>query len=274
MMWFFAVIVLGIGLPSTAAAVTIDSDFRPAPIPGMPAPGTQEQAAHQPSTTLIPGDRIILGRVIAIKSQELEVDIGHLQRLYLPLKPSSEKHEDFKVGDPVLVTMNDHNAVVDYHHPSEPSHHQVFKGRLTTPLTVGSDKAVIATDAGTKTFLVAERAKGKLDAIPVGAEVWFLADETGLLVDAQLGSQQAVEESARNNKARLLGAHAQHRAIFQQVEPNGHLRVMEAGQVRDFAVRPPLPMVDQLKAGQEIVLLTDTDGYVLEIATAPSAPGQ
>jgi hypothetical protein len=267
------VFVLAIGLPSTAAAVTIDSDFRPAPMPGIPTPGTAEQAVDQPSATLIPGDRIVLGRVIAIKSQELEVDIGHPQRLYLPVKPSREKHEHFSAGDPVVITMNDHNAVVDYHHPNEPSHHQVFKGRLITPLTVGLDKAVIATDAGTNSFLVAERAKGKLDAIPIGVEVWFLADETGVLVDAQLGSQQAIEESARNNKARLLGAHAQHRAIFQQLKSNGDLRVMEDGHVRDFPVRPPLPMVHQLHEGQEIVLLTDTDGYVLEIATAPPAPG-
>lgn len=119
---------------------------------------------------------------------------------------------------------------------------------------------------------MAERAKGKLDAIPIGVEVWFIADETGALVDAQLGSQQAVQESARNNKARLLGAHEQHRAIFQQVEPSGHLRVMEEGHIRDFPVRPPLPTVDPLQRGQEIVLLTDNDGYVLEIATAPIDP--
>ena len=78
----------------------------------------------------------------------------------------------------------------------------MVRGKLSTPLTVGLDKAVIQTEQGTKTFTVAERAKGKLTAIPVGADAFFLADETGQLVDAQLASKQAVQESPDNNKAR------------------------------------------------------------------------
>ncbi len=64
---------------------------------------------------------------------------------------------------------------------------------------------------------MAGRTKGKLTAIPVGAEAWFLADETG----------------------------------------------------RPF--RPPLPEMDELKPGQDVVLMDD-DGYVLETASPDASP--
>ena len=104
--------------------------------------------------------------------------IGNLQTMSVPVKMATERGESFKPGDEIVVTLNDHNAIVDYHHPNQASHHQVIRGKLSTPLTVGLDKAVIETDQGTKTFMVAERAKGKLTAIPIGAEVLFLAEGT------------------------------------------------------------------------------------------------
>src|SRR4029078_2202256 len=101
-----------------------------------------------------------------------------------------------EVGQLIIVTLNDHNAVVDYHHPDERSDHVVLRGKLTTPLTVGLDKAVIETSQGTKTFMVAERAKGKLTAIPVGVDAFFLADESGKLGDAQPARPEALTAAA------------------------------------------------------------------------------
>src|SRR5215813_10588464 len=136
----------------------------------------KEQTTSEPTKDLIPGDRLVTGRIVSIRANQIEIDIGNPQNLYVPLRPAKVKGQTFKVGEPIIVTLNDHNAVVDYHHPNERSDHQVVGGKLSTPLTVGLEKAVIETEQGTKTFTVADRAKGKLTAIPVGAEAFFLAE--------------------------------------------------------------------------------------------------
>jgi hypothetical protein len=191
-----------------------------------------DTAMSEVMDTHLPGDRRIAGHIKNIRGGQIEVDIGNLQSLSVPLKMAIDKGQTFKPGDEIVITLNDHNAVVDYHHPGEPSHHQVVRGRLITPLTVGLDKAVIKTDEGIKTFLIAERARGKLIAMPVGPELSFMTDETGLLVDAQLASVEAVQESAENNKARIKGAHVQVRAVFQGSpvpSPAAEARETEAG---------------------------------------------
>jgi hypothetical protein len=232
----------------------------------------KEQVISEPTDNLIPGNRLVAGRIVSIRANQIEIDIGNPQSLYVPLRPAKVKGQTFKVGEPIIVTLNDHNAVVDYHHPGERSDHQVVRGKLSTPLTVGLDKAVIETDQGTKTFTVADRAKGKLTAIPVGADAFFLADETGQLVDAQLASRQAVHESAENNKARIKGAHQQIQAVFKGTGRDGMLKIAEQGREREVPYRPPLNKLDRLQPGQDVVLLMDDQGYVLEIATPNVSP--
>jgi len=242
-----------------------------------------EQAVSEATESNLAGNRLVPGRIKAIRSNQIEIDIGNPQPLFVPLEPAHQKGQTFKEGDPIIVTLNDHNAVVDYHHPGEQSHHQVVRGKLKTPLTVGLDKAVIETEQGTKTFMVAERAKGKLTAIPVGAEALFMADETGKLVDAQLASAAAVKESADNNKARIKGAHQQVRAIYRGAEQptvsgsaggEGRLKISEQGHEREVPFRPPLSKLDRLQPGQDVVLLMDDQGYVLEIATPDVSPAR
>jgi hypothetical protein len=232
----------------------------------------KEQVITKPTDNELPGDRLVTGRILSIRGNQMEIDIGTVKSLYVPLRPARTKEQTFEVGQPILVTLNDHNAVVDYHHPNERPDHQVVRGKLTTPLTVGLDKAVIETPQGTKTFMVTERAKGKLTAIPVGVEAFFLADESGKLIDAQLASAEAVHESARNNKARIKGAHEQVRATFKGTGGDSTLRIAEQGKEREVPFRPPLAKLDRLKPGQDVVLLMDDKGYVLEIATPEVTP--
>jgi hypothetical protein len=232
----------------------------------------KDQVISKPTENQLPGDRLVTGRIISIRSNQIEIDIGTVEPLYVPLRPARVKGQTFEVGQPIIVTLNDHNAVVDYHHPNERSDHQVVRGKLATPLTVGLDKAVIDTPQGTKTFMVSERAKGKLTAIPVGADAFFLADETGHLVDAQLASPKAVHESGQNNKARIKGAHEQVRATFKGTAGDNTLKIAQQGKEREVPFRPPLAKLDRLKPGQDVVLLMDEKGYVLEIATPDVAP--
>jgi hypothetical protein len=236
-------------------------------------PSSREEATSKATENSLPGDRRITGRVKDIRGDQMEIAIGNLQTMSVPVKIATDREEPtFKPGDQIVVTLNDHNAIVDYHHPGEASHHEVIRGKLSTPLTVGLDKAVIETDHGTKTFLVAERAKGKLTAIPVGAEVLFLADETGHLVDAQLASAEAVHQSALNNKAHIKGAHAQMRAVYQGQAGEGRMKITEDGKPREVPFRAPLRKLDRLHAGQEVVLLMDDAGYVMEVSTPDLAP--
>jgi hypothetical protein len=211
-------------------------------------PSIREAATSTATASSLPGNRRVTGHIKDIRGNQLDIDIGNLQSLSVPLKMATDKGQTFKQGDEIVVTLNDHNAVVDYHHPDEVSTHQVIRGKLSTPLTVGLDKAVIETDQGTKTFLVAERAKGKLTAIPVGAEVLFLADETGRLVDAQLASADAVHQSAENNKAHIKGAHTQLPAVYQ-----GHgderMMITDKGQKRE--VRSGLPFANSIASSRE-----------------------
>lgn len=232
----------------------------------------EEQVITKPTENQLPGERLVTGRIVSIRGNQMEIDIGTVKSFYVPVRPASVKGQTFEVGQPIIVTLNDHNAVVDYHHPNERPDHQVLRGKLTTPLTVGLDKAVIETPQGIKTFMVTDRAKGKLTAIPVGVEAFFLADESGQLVDAQLASAEAVRESGQNNKARIKGAHEQVRATFKGTGGDSTLKIAEQGKEREVPFRPPLEKLDRLKPGQDVVLLMDDQGYVLEIATPEVTP--
>ncbi|HMU55407.1 MAG TPA: hypothetical protein PKA61_10385 [Nitrospira sp.] len=261
-------IMLAIGLTvGTSTAVAIASDHEPA----GPS-GTHEQVITQQTETNLAGNRLVTGRVKEIRGNQIEVDIGNPKSLYVPLKPAMDKGQSFKPGDLIIITLNDHNALVDYHRPGETSHHQVIEGKLETPLTVGLDKAVIITPQGTKTFVVAERAKSKLGTIPVGVPAVFLADETGQLVDAQPGGLSAAAQSAKSPRTPIKGAHEQLRAVFQGTGSEGRLRISEGGKEREVQFRPPLEKLDRIKPGQEVVLLMDEQGYVLEIATPDLVP--
>ena len=235
-------------------------------------PSIREEATSTATENRLPGDRRVSGRVKDIRGDQMEIAVGNLQTMSVPVKMGTDKGQTFKTGDEIVVTLNDHNAIVDYHHPNEVSHHQVIRGKLSTPLTVGLDKAVIETDEGTKTFLVAERAKGKLTAIPIGAEVLFLADETGRLVDAQLASADAVHQSALNNKAHIKGAHTQRKAVYQGQAGDDRMKITEDGKPSEVPFRAPLRKLDRLHPGQEVVLLMDDAGYVMEISTPELSP--
>ncbi len=256
------------GIPAVAVGDTSASAEKP-------TVGTVEhkdQVVSEATDTNLPGDRLVTGRIVAIRGNQMEIDIGNVKSLYVPVRPARVKGQTFEVGQPIIVTLNDHNAVVDYHHPNERADHKVVRGKLTTPLTVGLDKAVVETSEGIKTFMVTDRAKGKLSAIPVGVDAFFLADESGKLVDAQLASAQAVHESAQNNKARIKGAHEQVRATFKGKGGEDRLKIAEQGKEREVPFRPPLDKLDRLKPGQDVVLLMDEQGYVLEIATPDVTP--
>lgn len=237
-----------------------------------------ETAVSKVTETHIPGNRIINGKVVAIRGNQIQVDIGNPQPLYLPLKPGTDKDLTFKQGDTIVVTMNDHNAVVDYHHNDaqqgkEGVHHDVIQGQLTEPLTVGFDKAVIRTQDGERSYWIASRARAKLGAIPMGVDADFLRDETGQIVDAQLATD-ADQNAARHTKGRVKGAHEQVQAVFKGTEAHDRIKVTVPAEQKERVLpfRPPLQKLDRLQENQHVVLLVDEEGYVVEIATPDTPP--
>lgn len=269
------VVELLLGTPAANAQQQSQSEHTsqgPGSQPRHDAP--HEQAVSTITRDLIPGNRLVAGRVKEIRGEQILVDIGNPQLLYIPQKPAQEKGQVFKEGDHIVVVMNDHNAVVDYHHVGAQPDHQVIIGSLSTSLTVGLDKAVIKTDAGERTYEIASRARAKLGAVPIGVTAVFLADATGQLVDAQLISAEAVQASAENNKSNVKGAHAQVRALFRgKTERGVKVQIGKNGE-REMPIRPPLQKLDQLTPGQEIVLLVDDEGFVIEIATPDLPPAR
>jgi hypothetical protein len=267
---------LAVGLTVSASAVAVlgtggDPAAGGSQSGGVPV-GNREQVITEQTDTHLAGNRLVTGRVKEIRGNQMEVDIGNPKSLYVPLKPAAEKGQTFKPGDLIVVTLNDHNALVDYYHPGDTSQHRVIEGKLATPLTIGMDKAVIVTSEGTKTFMVAEGAKSKLGTIPIGVAAVFLVDESGQLVDAQPGGLSAAAEVTKAHKSPIKGAHEQVRAVFQGTGGEGRLKISEGGQEREVPFRPPLEKLDRIKPGQEVVLLMDEQGYVLEIATPDVIP--
>jgi len=197
--------ILAVGLTVAASAVpSLGTGLDPAAggpqSDGVPI-ANREQVTTEQTNTHLAGNHLVTGRVKEIRGNQMEVTIGNPKSLYIPLKPAADKEQTFKPGDLIVITLNDQNALVDYHLPGEISDPQVIEGQLATPLTVGLDKAVIVTSEGTKTFMVTERAKSKLGAIPIGVPAVFLVDETGQLVDAQPGGLPAAVEATKAQKS-------------------------------------------------------------------------
>ena len=67
-------------------------------------------------------------------------------------------------------------------------------------------------------------------------------------------------------------SHEQVRATFKGTSGDSTLKIAEQGKEREVPFRPPLAKLDHLKPGQDVVLLMDDKGYVLEIATPEVTP--
>jgi len=50
------------------------------------------------------------------------------------------------------------------------------------------------------------------------------------------------------------------------------MKITDAGQEREVPFRAPLRKLDRLKPGQEVVLLMDEAGYVMEVSTPEVTP--
>ncbi len=224
---------------------------------------------------LLSGDRVLLGTVEEIRSDQAKVDIGEGQPRYIPMNVRKDKGlPELKIGDLVEITVNDQNLLVDVHKAGEASHHRVVRGQLAGPMPTWHDKAVIrTTDGKEESHLIRPVAKSKVASIPVGADVIFLIDELDKIVDVTMGSIESVHRAAElgQQKSPLKGN--LNRIVVVVLKPLADNAISirtEDGKEHSHQVRPLIqPKLATLSKGDAAVILVDEENKVTDVAFMP-----
>lgn len=224
---------------------------------------------------LLPGNRVLLGTVEDVRSDQARIDIGEVEPRYIPMNVRKDKGlSDLKKGDLIEITVNDQNLLVDVHMVGESSHHRVVRGQLAGPMETGHDKAVIRTTNGKEeSHLVRPVARSKVASIPVGADVIFLIDELDKIVDVTFGSNEAVHRAAElgQQKSPLKGNLSRVAGVVLKPLDNNTITIRtENDKEQSYEVRPLIqPRLAKLSKGDAAVLLVDEENKVTDVAFVP-----
>jgi hypothetical protein len=237
------------------------------------AEAASEVAGTDPQ--LISGDRVLLGTVEEIRSDQAKITMSEGEPRFLPMHVRKDKGlPELKKGDLVEITINDQNLLVDVHKAGEASHHRVVRGQLAEPMPTGHDKAVIRTMEGKEeSHLIRPVAKSKVASIPVGADAIFLIDELDKIVDVTMGSVESVHRAAElgQQKSPLKGNLGQVTGVIQKpLKDNTIVIRTEDGKEHSYQVRPLIqPRLATLSTGNAVVLLVDEENKVADVAFQP-----
>jgi hypothetical protein len=238
------------------------------------ADAASEVAGTDPQ--VLSGERVLLGTVEEIRSDQAKINIGEGQPRYIPMNVRKDKGlPELKIGDLVEITINDQNLLVDVHKAGEASHHRVVRGQLAEPMPTGSDSAVIrTTDGKEESHPIRPVAKSKVASIPVGADVIFLIDELDKIVDVTMGSVESVHRAAElgQKKSPLKGNLGQvSGVILKPLEDNTIIIRTEDGKEHSYEVRLLIqPRLAKLSKGDAAVLLVDEENKVADVAFMPA----
>jgi hypothetical protein len=224
---------------------------------------------------LLAGDRVLLGTVEEVRSEQARINTGEVEPRFVPMNVRKNKGlPALKPGDQVEITVNDQNLLVDVHVSGEANHHRVVRGQLADTLETGHDKAVIRTTNGQEEqHPVRPVARSKVASIPVGVDAVFLIDSADTIVDVTFGTHEAVHRAAelwekksplKGNLSRITGM------ILTPLENNTITIRTDAGTERRYTVRPfSQQRLAQLSKGQAVVLFVDDDNQVTDVAFVP-----
>ncbi|WP_447598593.1 hypothetical protein [Nitrospira sp. Nam80] len=224
---------------------------------------------------LLSGDRVLLGIVEDVRSDQARIGTGEVQPRFIPMGVRKEKAlPELKTGDLVEITVNDQNLLVDVHLAGESGHHHVVVGQIAEPLETGLDKAVIRTpDGKEQSHAVRPVARSKVGSVPVGADVLFLIDELDKIVDVTFGSTEAVRRAAelslkkspiKGNLARVTGI------IVKPLKNNRIVIQTENGKERSYEVRPLIQeRLGTLVKDDAAVLFVDEENKVTDVSFVP-----
>ena len=224
---------------------------------------------------LLSGDRVLLGTVEEIRSDQAKINMSEGQPRYLPMTVRKDKGlPELKIRDLVEITINDQNLLVDVHKAGEAGHHRVVRGQLAEPMPTGHDEAVIrTTDGKEESHLIRPVAKSKVASIPVGADVIFLIDELDKIVDVTMGSVESVHRAAElgQQKSPLKGNLGQVAGkILKPLKDNTIVIRTEDGKEHSYEVRPLIqPRLATLSKGEAAVLLVDEENKVMDVGFQP-----
>jgi hypothetical protein len=233
---------------------------------GDAAPGSEHTASP-----LLAGDRVLLGTVVEIRSDQAKITLSEGQPRYLPMNVRKDKGlPELTVGDLVEITLNDQNLLVDVHTIGEASRHLVIRGQIAEPMPTGHDQAVIrTTEKAEQIHLIRPVAKSKVASIPIGADAIFLIDELGKIVDVTLAGVESVHRAAElgQQKSPLKGNLDQVAGVILQPLKNNTIVIRTPdGQEHSYQMHSLLQdRLAALSAGDEAVLLVDEENMVMDV---------
>lgn len=228
-----------------------------------------------PHPQLLPGDRVLLGTVEEVRSDQARIDTGEVEPRFIPMNVRQDKRlQALKKGDRVEITVNEQNLLVDVHVPGEASHHRVVRGELAGPLETGHDKAVIRTTNGTEeSHWIRPVARSKVASVPPGVEAVFLIDELDKVVDVVFANREAVQRAEvlwkkktplKGNLSRIVGV------VLRPLHDNGIAIRTDDGKEQSYEVRPLIQSrLVTIAKGDAVVLLVDEENKVADVALMP-----
>lgn len=140
---------------------------------------------------LLPENQVVTGTVQDVKLGVIEIDLGHLDPLFLSDNAARDKGIwPVKPGDKLKIVLSNENEPVAFHRADKPGWDIAIKGRLLHSLRGDHSLALLQTDWGTNLpYRVTEYARHKVQHIPVGVPALFLFDVQGVIVDATAVSE-------------------------------------------------------------------------------------
>ena len=226
---------------------------------------------------LLQGNQTVFGRVEAVTSDQIKVNIGEVQPRFLPLKTAEEKNfPEIKPGDDLIIIVNGENLVVDYHPVGYQSDgHKIIRGTIADTMPVGHERVVIkGADGKDQSFEVRSQARSKMRSIPVGTPALFLLDETNKVVDATFASMEAVKDAHRRPGDQSSIKHANRQVDGTVVEPlsGDRITIKTSDGERPFEVREIMQeRLSSLRKGESVILLVDNENKVVDIAVPPAS---
>ena len=236
-----------------------------------------KSALRDDAERMLAGNRSVLGKVLAVTSDQIKLDIGEVQPRFVPLKQAQQKgFGTIKEGDDLIVVLNAQNLLVDYHPlDGESSVHTIIRGEIAQNLPVGQDSVVIKSGGKEESFAIRSQARSKVAAIPVGVTAVFLLDETRQIADVGFSNLQAVKDAERqpDRKSPIKGAHKQVDGTVATPLESNHITIRTGnGSEKPFEVREMLqPKLAGLRKGDAVILLVDTDNKVIDVAIPPAS---
>jgi TusA-related sulfurtransferase len=237
--------------------------------------GQGASGSDHPDHHTFPGNRVLLGTVDEVRSEQARIDTGEVSPRFIPMGVRTAKElPALKKGDRVEITVNDQNLLVDVHLVGEDSYHRVVEGQLIQSLVTGHDQATLRTKNGKEeSHAIRPVARSKMASIPVGVDAVFLIDEMDRIVDVTFGNKEAVHRAAElwKKKTPLKGNFERVTGTFLTPLDKNRISIRtEGGLEKPYEVRTlAQPKLAKLSKGDTVVLLVDEEGKVTDVAIPP-----